>query len=117
MEIKMSFAAAIRIFGTALVAITAASTGANAEETVIRLTLKDHRFQPAEPHAPAGQPLTVIVKNLDATPAEFESKTLRVEKVVTPGGEISMQIRPLNAGRYRFADDFNEAAAGTLIVE
>ena len=46
--------------------------------------------------------------NLDATPAEFESKTLRVEKVVAAGGKITVQIRPLAAGRYRFFDDYHE---------
>ena len=59
-----------------------------------------------------------MVKNLDSTAAEFESKTLRVEKVVAPGGEITMQIRPLNPGRYHFFDDFHQdTTEGDLIVE
>jgi hypothetical protein len=48
---------------------------ARTEDSVtVQITLKDHRFQPAEPHAPAGKPITIIVKNLDPAPAEFESK-------------------------------------------
>jgi hypothetical protein len=91
---------------------------AQAEQTSLRLTIKDHRFSPSEPHAPANQPLTIIIKNLDSTAAEFESKTLRVEKVVAPGGEITMQIRPLNPGRYHFFDDFHQdTTEGDLIVE
>ena len=74
----------------------------------VRLSLKDHRFQPAEARAPAGKPITIVISNLDATPAEFESKTLRVEKVVAGGGTITVQIRPLAAGRYRFFDDYHE---------
>jgi plastocyanin len=78
------------------------------DAATVRLSLKDHRFQPAEARAPAGKPITIVINNLDATPAEFESKTLRVEKVVAGGGTITVQIRPLAAGRYRFFDDYHE---------
>ena len=61
------------------------------EATKISLTLKDHKFLPAEPTAPAGKPIVIEVENQDKTPAEFESKALRVEKVVPGGGKISVQ--------------------------
>jgi len=96
------------------IALFAASPLCAAEVT---LTLKNNAFSPAEAHAPANQPLTIIVKNLDATAAEFESKTLRVEKVVPPNGQVSMQVRALNPGRYRFMDDFHQDAIGELVVE
>src|ERR1700754_1008721 len=84
----------------------------------VSVTLKDHRFSPAEPTAPAGKPIIIDVSNLDATPSEFESKTLRVEKVVPGGGKIAVQIRPLSAGRYRFFDDYHEdTTEGFLIVK
>ena len=60
------------------------------DAATVHLALKDHRFEPAEPHAPAGKPITIEIRNLDATPAEFESKTLRVEKVVAGGGVITV---------------------------
>jgi plastocyanin len=91
---------------------------AKAEETAtVHISLKDHHFQPAEPHAPAGKPITIIVKNLDPAPAEFESNMLRVEKVVTGGGTISIQVRPLQPGRYRFFDDFHQETDGYLVVQ
>src|SRR3954471_18060225 len=93
------------VFGLAV--ICAGGTAGAQQRTTIPLTLKDHRFEPAEPHAPAGQPLVIVLKNLDPAPAEFESKTLRVEKVVVGGGQITIQIRPLAAGRCRFFDDFH----------
>lgn len=90
---------------------------AKAEETTtVHISLKDHHFQSAEPHAPAGKPITIIVKNLDPAPAEFESNMLRVEKVVTGGGTITMRIRPLEPGRYRFFDDFHPETEGYLVV-
>jgi cupredoxin-like protein len=105
----------VALFGLAVV--SGAEPGWAQQRTTVPLALKDHRFEPAEPHAPAGQPLTILLKNLDPTPAEFESKTLRVEKVVVGGGQITIQIRPLAAGRYRFFDDFHEETQGFLVVE
>lgn len=89
-----------------------------AQQATVHITIKDHKFSPSEPRAPANQPFTIIVRNLDSTASEFESKTLRVEKVVAPGAEITMQIRPLNPGRYHFFDDFHQDTTdGDLIVE
>jgi hypothetical protein len=91
---------------------------ARAEDAVtVNISIKDHRFQPAEPHAPAGKPITIVVKNLDPAPTEFESNMLRVEKVVTGGGTITIRIRPLEPGRYRFFDDFHPETQGYLVVK
>jgi hypothetical protein len=88
-----------------------------AEEAVtLNIAMKDHRFQPAELQAPAGKPIVIVVKNLDLAPAEFESNMLRVEKVVTAGGTITLRIRPLDPGRYRFFDDFHPETEGYLTV-
>jgi Cupredoxin-like domain len=84
----------------------------------VSVTLKDHKFSPAEPSAPASKPVVIEVTNLDATPSEFESKTLRVEKVVPAGKKVSIQVRPLAAGRYRFFDDYHEdTTEGFLVVK
>lgn len=88
------------------------------EAASVKLTLKNHRFEPAEPHAPANKPFTIEVTNLDGTPAEFESKTLRVEKVVAAGSSITLQMRALAPGRYRFFDDYHEdTSEGFLVVQ
>ena len=82
----------------------------------VNVTLKDHKFSPAEPTAPAGKPIAIEVVNLDSTPAEFESKALRVEKVVPGGGKITVQVRPLLPGRYRFFDDYHESTTEGFLV-
>ncbi len=108
------------VFPLAALALLIASAfpSARAEDaTTISLTLKDRKFAPAEPAAPAGKPITIEVSNLDSTAAEFESKTLRVEKVVPAGGKASVQVRPLKAGRYRFYDDYHEETEGFLVVK
>ncbi len=49
-------------------------------------------------------------------PAEFESSELRKELVVPAGGEAPMIIRTLDAGEYKFFDDFQPAAPPALVV-
>jgi plastocyanin len=88
------------------------------DEVQIQLTLKDHKFQPAEATAPAGKPIVIQLANQDATPAEIESKELRIEKVVAGGGTITVKVRALKPGRYRFFDDYHEATTqGFLVVQ
>jgi len=91
--------------------------GARADEPVtIAITIKDRQFDPAEVHAPAGKPIALTIKNLDSIAAEFESDTLHVEKVVPPGREAVVRVRPLEPGRYNFFDDFHRATQGVLVV-
>ncbi len=81
----------------------------------VTLTLKDNRFVPSEITVPAGERLRIDVKNQDATPAEFESHDLRVEKFVAPGGQISVMVGPLKPGTYKFFDEYHPTTAvGTL---
>jgi hypothetical protein len=85
-----------------------------ADADTLRTSIKDHRFQPTELKAPANTPIKLVIRNLDPTPEEFESKTLRVEKVVAGNSEITIRLRPLAPGRC----DFNEATAeGAVIAE
>jgi len=103
------------VFAAALVA-AALATPAQAQETSLSISVKNHRFQPAELHAPANVPITLHVKNLDPAPMEFESVSLRVEKVVTGNSEGIVRLRPLSPGRYNFFDDFHQETNGTLVV-
>ena len=87
------------------------------ERVALAITVKNHRFEPAELHAPANRPLAIAVKNLDAAAIEFESVSLRVEKVVAPGASGTVNVRPLAPGRYEFFDDFHQETRGTLVVQ
>jgi hypothetical protein len=99
------------------VGLALGSPAALAEEPAkLSITLEDHKFSPAEPTVPAGKPIVVEVINRDTTPAEFESKPLRVEKVVPGGGKIRVQVRPLKPGRYRFFDDYHESTTEGFLV-
>ncbi len=108
-----------------LMAITAVSAGvlfateyAGAQQSAgVSISVKDHRFQPAQLSAPANRPLSIRVKNLDSAPLEFESVSLRVEKVIASGSEGVVNVRALAPGRYEFFDDFHQETRGVLVVE
>jgi hypothetical protein len=85
---------------------------------VYTLTIKDHHFDPAQLTIKSETPATLIVKNLDASPEEFESKSLRIEKIIPANSEVSFALRALKAGRYKFVGEFHEdLAKGELIAE
>lgn len=105
-----------RIATAFLIFITGFASAASAE--TYTLTIKDHKFDPAELKIPADKPATLVVKNLDGTPEEFESKPLRIEKVVPANSEATFQIRALKAGRYKFFGEFHEdSAKGEVVAE
>jgi Cupredoxin-like domain len=82
------------------------------------VTIKNHRFSPAEIKVPANQRITITVVNEDATPEEFESNVLKVEKVVAGKSKGVVRIGPLKPGRYPFVGEYNEATAkGVIIAE
>lgn len=81
-----------------------------------RLTLKDHQFTPVELQVPAGVRFVLVVKNEDPTPAEFESKELGAEKIISAGREATIRVGPLQPGRYAFEDEFNNQAKGVMIA-
>lgn len=94
------------------------SSVAFAADTEIKITIKDHKFLPAEVNAPADTRLTLIIENQDPTPEEFESHSLKREKIVKGNSTIKIVVGPLKAGAYPFFGEFNEATAqGKLIVK
>ena len=100
----------------ALTLSMAPSRGEDAESYT--LTIRQHRFEPTEIEIPAGKKISLVVKNLDTTPEEFESIELHREKVVSGGGEITVYIGPLKPGRYEFLGDFNpDTARGHIIAK
>jgi Cupredoxin-like domain len=104
------------VFVTAAI-IFATATGASAQQAAVAITVKSHQFQPTEVHAPANTQLALHVKNLDSAAMEFESVSLRVEKVIAAGSEGVVNVRPLAPGRYEFFDDFHQQTRGALIVQ
>ena len=91
-----------------------AATVARAADPVT-LTLKDHRFTPSQVTVPAGERFRIEVVNQDATPASSKAATCAFEKIVVPGGKITVNAGPLKPGTYKFFDDYHpDLATGTI---
>jgi len=94
------------------------SLGARAADDSFTLTIKDHRFDPTQLNVPAGKKFKLVVKNLDATPEEFESHDLKREKVIAGKGQATIAIGPLKAGTYKFFGEYHESTAqGQMIAK
>jgi hypothetical protein len=84
----------------------------------IPLKLKDHKFTPAEIHVKANMPMVIAMTNEDTTVEEFDSTSLKVEKIVAGNTTGNVRIRPLAPGRYPFMGEFHSATAqGVVIAE
>ena len=86
------------------------------EPVLLSITMKDHKFDPPELHAPPGKQIAIHVKNQNDIVSEFESSDLHFEKIVPVGSEAVVYVRPQQPGRYNFFDDFHHETQGYLVV-
>jgi len=98
-------------------ALVSLSFGAFAQaQPELGLVIKGHRFSPDRIEVPAGKKVKLVVDNQDATPEEFESEQLKVEKVIPGNSKATIYVGPLKAGEYKFVGEFNEKTAKGVIV-
>ncbi len=88
----------------------------SAEVPVFRIEFADGVMTPSRIEVPADQRIELLLVNKGSTPAEFESLTLRKEKVLAPGTESTMVIKGLDPGEYPFFDDFHPDAPPAVLV-
>ncbi|HEY0105452.1 MAG TPA: cupredoxin domain-containing protein [Rhizomicrobium sp.] len=87
-------------------------------DSPIPVTLKDHKFAPETVHVKAGVPNVIALTNHDDTAEEFDSSSLKVEKVVAGHSSGNVRLRPLSPGRYPFMGEYHsETAQGVVIAE
>src|ERR1051325_7039246 len=116
---SMSFTRTVsNISLVAFIAFAAAGV-ARAENSVeIALSYKDKKFDPPEISAPANTPIVIKFRNLDKDAMELESDSLKIEKVVPAGKDVSIKVKARQPGRYEFFDEYNEKTArGALVVK
>ncbi|WP_096703671.1 cupredoxin domain-containing protein [Magnetospirillum sp. 15-1] len=87
-----------------------------ADEVLVKLTIKDHRFSPERLEIPARTKVVLLIRNEDAEPEEFECVPLRREKIVFPGGEIRVVLGKVDPGEYPFFGEYHAATAKGIIV-
>src|SRR3954464_9869206 len=94
------------------------TSGAALAQDALSITIKGHKFEPAELKVPANKRVTLTVINDDPTPEEFESKVLKVEKVIPGKSKATVQFGPLKPGKKKFEGEFNsKTAQGVVVVE
>ncbi len=82
------------------------------------LTIKEHRFDPAQIIIPANTKVKLVIDNQDAAAEEFESFELNREKVVAGKHKIIVFVGPVKAGSYKYFGDFHkDTAQGTIVVK
>src|SRR5262245_41986317 len=110
-------AATCLILAMIAAALLAPRPGLAADPPEIPLTIEKAQFQPAEVRVKSGAPFVLVITNKDSAAAEFESKELRVEKVVPAGKTVKVRVRALKPGDYPFSNDFNQKTTGKIVAE
>jgi len=103
------------LLGAALAATLPAGAQAPQE---IPLVIEKNRFQPDVIKVKAGAPFVLVITNKDKGPEEFESKDLRIEKIIPGGKTVRLKMPALKAGKYPFVGEYHsETAKATIVAE
>jgi len=80
--------------------------------------LKNHKFSPSTIKVKANKPSMITLYNDDNSADEFDSSSLKIERVVPGHAKANIRIRALAPGKYPFMGEFNAATAqGVVIAE
>lgn len=106
------------VIAAVLAAVYGTTPSATASAQEFNLAIRNHKFEPGEIRVPANKRVSIIVSNEDATPEEFDSTALRVEKVIPGKSKGLVRIGPLAPGRYEFIGEFHaDTAKGVVVAE
>jgi len=103
----------------ALLLAGAAAGSASAQDLhTVTVTMRDGRLHPDTLEVPALTRIKIVVRNEGPGPAEFESRALRVEKVLAPGATSFVVIAPQKPGVYDMFDEFHaQTGKGRIVVK
>ncbi|MCF8476880.1 MAG: cupredoxin domain-containing protein [Pseudolabrys sp.] len=102
--------------GAAAVWLAAPAFAQADDEPTFRIEFNDGVVTPSRLEVPANQRFRLELHNIGKTPAEFESRELRKEKVLAPGSSSVLVIRTLDPGSYEFFDDFHLDTPPAVLV-
>lgn len=84
----------------------------------IALTIENHTFSPEEIRVKAGASFVLVISNKDKSPEEFESRALRIEKIIPGGKTLRLRMPALKPGTYDFFGEYHESTAkGRIVAE
>ncbi len=93
-----------------------AATPAFAADKPIAVTLEKHKFTPSVIHVKANTPAIIALSNKDDTAEEFDSSSLKVEKVVAGKSSGNVRLRALAPGKYPFMGEYHSATAQGFVI-
>ena len=105
-----------RRLAVVLVLALVAATAWAQDSPLFKLVARDGKFEPVVLEVPAGQRFRIEVTNANKKAIEFESKDLKQERVIPPGGKAVVTVNPLKAGEYTFFDESQQATANGKVV-
>ena len=82
----------------------------------IEVRLKNHRFTPNVIKVKANQPSMIMLFNDDETADEFDSSSLKIEKVVAGHNKGAIRVRALAPGKYPFMGEYHAATAQGMVI-
>ena len=109
-------AAGLLVAGLLATGLLATGPATATDDKPVELTISNHKFHPARLEVPAGRLFTLRIRNTDATPEHFDSRDLRIEKVIRGNSVGVMTIRPLEPGEYRFVGERHETTATGVMI-
>ena len=98
--------------------LTAAAIPPVWADVPVEVHLKNHKFLPSVIKVKANKPSMITLHNDDGSADEFDSASLKIERVVPGHAKANIRIRALAPGKYPFMGEFNAATAqGVVIAE
>lgn len=87
-----------------------------AETASFEIVAREGKLAPETLEVPAGVRLKLTLRNEGKAAVEFESKELRIEKVLGPNASAVVTVQALKPGRYKLVDEFHEATSKMLVI-
>jgi len=97
-----------------LIAAIPISQGLADEPIVVHL--KNHKFSPSTIKVKANKPSMILLYNDDDGADEFDSSSLKIERVVPGHAKANIRIRALAPGKYPFMGEFHAATAQGMVI-
>ncbi|MBP6338239.1 MAG: cupredoxin domain-containing protein [Vitreoscilla sp.] len=86
------------------------------ETASFEIVARAGKLVPERLEVPAGVRLKLTLRNEGKAPVEFESKELRIEKVLGPNATAVVTVQSLKPGSYKLVDEFHEATSQMQLI-
>jgi hypothetical protein len=102
------------LLGFVLTALAAIPPVWGDEPVVVHL--KNHKFSPSVIKVKANKPSMIILHNDDGSADEFDSSSLKIERVVPGRAKANIRVRALAPGKYPFMGEYHSATAQGFVI-